>query len=131
MDTQDKSSHKDFALGNLADDLVDLTLELCGKAEDKNPRFPRLFYGNYVDRIINKACDIQEHIFEANDYKIGNTRRQLQLKASSECVTLNHLIRIAWQKKWISEKQRDRWQRLTTAIKFSIVRWIESDNIRG
>lgn len=49
---------RDFAIGNMADDLVKLTLELCGKTEEKTPRFPRLFYPSYVTRIIDTALDI-------------------------------------------------------------------------
>lgn len=131
MATQDNSSHKEFVLANMADDLVDLTLQLCGKVEDRTPRFPRLFYGNYVNRLINKACNIQEYIIEANEFPKGEIRKELQIKARAECVSLNHLIRISWQKGWISEKQRDTWQKLTVAIKFSIIRWISSDDTKG
>ena len=60
-------SAKSFEIGNLADDLVFVTLEICGKAEDKNPRFPRLFYPTFVERIIKDALDIHEKVFEANE----------------------------------------------------------------
>lgn len=118
---------KEFGLGNMADDLVDLTLEMCGKAEDRNPRFPRLFYPSYVDRIINTALDIQELIFEANEIQLGETRRTAQQRAAAKCVYLNHLTRIAYGRGYISEKQRDRWQKLTTAIKWATVHWMQSD----
>ena len=127
MATGASSSRKDFALGNMADDLAVLTLELCGKAEDRTPRFPRLFYPSYVDRIINTALDVQELIFEANEIRRGATRTEAQQRAAAKCVYLNHLIRIAHERGYISERQRDRWQKLVTAIKWSVVRWIESD----
>lgn len=57
---------KEFGLGNMADDLVSLTLELCGKADDRNPRFPRLFYPSFVTRTINTALDIQELMEKQN-----------------------------------------------------------------
>ena len=121
------SSRKDFALGNMADDLVTLTLELCGKADDRNPRFPRLFYPSYVSRIVNTALDIQELIIEANEIRRGITRSDAQRQAAAKCVYLNHLIRIAHERGYISERQRDRWQKLVTAIKWATVRWMESD----
>ena len=121
------SSRKDFALGNMADDLVDLTLELCGKAEDRTPRFPRLFYPSYVNMLVSTALDVQELIIEANEIRIGDKRLEAQQRAAAKCVYLNHLTRIAHKRGYISEKQRDRWQKLTTAIKWATVRWIKSD----
>lgn len=118
---------KEFGLGNMADDLVSLTLELCGKADDRNPRFPRLFYPSFVTRTINTALDIQELIIEANEIRIGEARRTAQQQATAKCVYLNHLARIAYERGYISEKQRDRWQKLTTAIKWATVHWMQSD----
>ena len=46
---------KAFRLGNMCDDLVDLTIEMCGKDEDKCPRFPKWSYATLVDRIMNTA----------------------------------------------------------------------------
>lgn len=112
----------------MADDLVDLTIDMCGNAEDSHPRFPRLLYPNYVNRIMNTVLDIQELLFESNEIQRGETRRTAQQQAAAKCVYLNHLIRIAFGKGWISEKQRDRWQSLTTAIKWATVRWIQSDD---
>lgn len=127
MGTTGQSSHKDFALGNMADDLVGTTLELCGKADDRTPRFPRLFYPTYVDRIVNTALDVQELIIEANEIRRGEARRTAQQQAAAKCVYLNHLIRIAHWRGYISEKQRDRWQKLVTSIKWATVKWMESD----
>ena len=128
MSSTEPSSHKAFGLGNMADDLVSLTLELCGKAEDNKPRFPRLFYPSYVDRIVNTALDVQELIIEANEIRRGDTRRAAQQQAAAKCVYLNHLIRIAHERGYISEKQRDRWQKLVTAIKWATVKWMQSDD---
>ena len=87
--------NKDFAIGNMVDDLVDVTLELCGKTEEKTPRFPRLFYPSYVKRIVETALDIQELVWEANEIAAGETRAKAQKTAAAKCVYLNHLIRIA------------------------------------
>lgn len=119
---------KVFRLANMADELLDLTLTLCGKDEEQNPRFPRLFYSNYVDRIIDTVLDIQENIIIANeDPSLGYSGRlELQTRAKSKCVQLNHLIRVAWNKGWISDKQQVRWQNLTTSIFWKIKHWIDS-----
>ena len=57
-------------------------------------------------------------------------RETAQKTAAAKCVYLNHLIRIAHHRGWISDKQRNRWQALTTKIKFAIVGWIKSDKKR-
>lgn len=51
----------------MADDLVELTLQLCGKDQDHAPRFPERFYDSYVTRIVDTALDIQEAVSLAND----------------------------------------------------------------
>ncbi len=123
-------AHKDFALGNMADDLLDVTLELCGKTENKTLRFPKAFYPTYVKRMVDTALDIQEYIFEANEIRVGEKRKEAQQMAARKCVYLNHLIRIAYQRGYISEKQRVRWQKLTTAVEWVTVSWIRSDEKR-
>ena len=118
---------KEFELANMTDDLMTLSLELCGKDENKTPRFPKLFYPNYVNRVINTALDIQEKVIIANETRIGPARTLLQEEAAAKCVYLNHLIRIAKNKGYISEKQRERWQKLTVNIRWAIARWMQSD----
>lgn len=116
-----------FAIGNLADDMVELTLELCGKDENHTLRFPKVLYDSYVNRIANTALDIQGLIFESNGIHRGDRRLDLQRDAASKCIYLIHLIRIAANKRWISEKQRDRWQSIVVSLKWAIVRWRQSD----
>lgn len=58
------SSSADFQLANMADDLLALTLDLCGRKAENG---------------------------------------------------------------WISEKQRDRWSKLTVNVKWKIVAWMKSD----
>lgn len=111
----------------MADDLVSITLELCGKGEMKTLRFPKAFYSNYVNRIIMTSLDIQKNVFVANSTVRDEYRFELQREAASLCSYLNHLIRIAFNGGWISEKQRNRWQKCTTALRWSIVNWYKSD----
>ena len=48
----------------MTDDLVDTTLELCEKDENKTLRFPKVLYSSYVKRIVETALDIQELVWE-------------------------------------------------------------------
>ena len=112
-----------FHLANMVDELVELTLTLCGKDENKTLRFPKAFYDSYVSYIVSSAMEIQKAVILANESRDVNLRLKLQNNAESYCVLLNHQIRVAWSKGWISEKQRDRWQSLTTSIKWTIRRW--------
>ena len=121
---------KAFRLGNMCDDLVELTIEMCGKDEDKCPRFPKWSYATLVDRIMNTALDIQEQVIEANEHELGETRAGMQKTAAAKCIYLNHLIRIAWQRGYISLKQHDRWAKLVTDIKWKTVNWYQSDMSR-
>lgn len=116
---------KEFQIGNMADDLVELTLQLCGKDQDHTPRFPERFYDSYVTRIVDTALDIQEAVSLANDDRENSLpeRRRLQGRAEAKCVYLNHLIRVAWRFGWISDKQQTRWQGLTAALRYKIYNW--------
>lgn len=51
----------------------------------------------------------------------------MQKTAAAKCIYLNHLIRIAWQRGYISLKQHDRWAKLVTDIKWKTVNWYQSD----
>ena len=76
-------SAADFRIGNLADDLLCLTLELCGKDAAHTPRFPVRFYDSLVKEIIGAALQIHEAVFLANeDREIGYAERR-RLKARS------------------------------------------------
>lgn len=110
-------------VGNLSDDLVNLTLQMCGKKDDERPRFPRQFYDTYVRRIIDSALDIQRNVFLANESVDVSERKKYQQSAMSECVYLNHLVRTAHDGKWISDKQRDTWVTLITKVRFVVKAW--------
>ena len=118
-------SAADFRIGNLADDLLCLTLELCGKDTAHTPRFPARFYDSLVKTIIGAALEIHEDVFLANeDREIGyGERRRLKARAEAKCVHLNHLIRVSEERGWISEKQCERWQGLVTNLRWMIYNW--------
>lgn len=109
----------------MADDLLDLTLELCNKDAAHNPRFPARLYDSYVTRTVNTALDVLEYIVLANEDREGSLpdRRRLQSRAEAKCVLLNHLIRSALRHRWISDKQHDRWAGLTTALRWAVYNW--------
>ncbi len=114
----------------MADDLLSLTLQLCGKKEDVTPRFPRLLYDGYVTEIVRSAVTIQRDIIAANEIKRSQQpgeRARLQREACEYCVWLVHMIRVAKDNGWISEKQRTRWSKLTTSLKWKVVAWMKSD----
>lgn len=139
---------EDFKLGKMVDDLLDYSIDMCGK--DYNPqkmkaktentesqeikkktlRFPARFYDNYVNCIMDAVLKIHTSVIIANGYDLGNERLAMQRLACFNCIELNHLIRIASNKGYISEKQREHWQKLTTDIYFKIVNWTKSDNKR-
>lgn len=118
----------EFRTANLADDLLDLTLELTGKDANHTPRFPERFYGSYVQKIVDVALRIHECVIVANEDRwIGQGERYwLQCRAEAECVHLQHLARTAWRKGWISDKQQERWQNLIEQLRWSIYNWRES-----
>lgn len=128
MSTLDKSQAKDFLLGNMADDLLDLTLNLCGRKDSSTPRFPRLLYDGYVSQIIEASVLIQKNIIIANELPRADKRKSLQEEASYTCVWLTHMIRVAGQNGWISSKQQEQWQKLVVNIKWKIISWMKSDN---
>lgn len=128
MSTSDKSQAKDFLLGNMADDLLSLTLDLCGRKDSSTPRFPRLLYDSYVNQIIQAAILIQKNIIIANELPRSARRKELQQEAASTCIWLTHMIRIAGQHGWVSSKQQEQWQNLVVNIKWKIVAWMKSDD---
>lgn len=104
----------------LADDSVLTTLTYCSKKQNKTSRFPAAYYDTYVSRIINSNLNIQRYIFEAIENPDKELKNKYWHRVLSECTYLNHLIRIAYQKKWISSKQRDIWQEKIIKIKLEI-----------
>jgi hypothetical protein len=59
-------SNPDFKLGNMTTELVDYTIGLCNKDENKTPRFPQRLYNSYVSKIVTLSIEILEGIFVTN-----------------------------------------------------------------
>lgn len=128
--TKPAKLNSDFVLGNYATDLVSYTLDICKQARDgnkENPRFPIVFYDSYVEELIKSALSLHKYICHANSVRYDPARRQpRQEAAAGESVHLEHLILIAYQKGWISEKQHDRWQKMICDLHYGIIRWMSS-----
>ncbi len=129
-----ESSSHNFDLALTADELYDYTLEICGKQEDdegnKTYRFPMYTYPNYVSRILDTAGDIHQDIIVANESFDFEERIRLENDAIGKCVYLNHLTRLAGNRGWISEKQLNRWRKLTNAVYWLSHNWRKSDRAR-
>ena len=115
----------DFKTGNMATALVEYTLDMCGKDESKNLRFPAAFYGSYVSELIRSAIALHRCICYANAMRYDPSRRiPAQERADAEAVNLEHLILIAYNKGWISEKQHTQWQKKICDLHFCILNWM-------
>lgn len=108
--TKQSKLNPDFKIGNLATDLVAYTLDICNKQDEGTPRFPQKYYDSYVTEIVKSAIQIHKNVCYANAVKLDALRRiARQEEAQAECVNLEHLILIAYDKGWISEKQHTTW----------------------
>ena len=138
------TSRHDFKLAQMADDLYDYTLKLCGKQieefeekqsneekqeseKKKTYRFPLYLYPNYVSRMLNTAGDIHEDIIIANESRDVEKRLKLQDDVIGKCVYLNHLTKLARDRGWISNKQLNDWRTLTNGVFWSTWNWMRSD----
>lgn len=124
---------KDFALCNLVDDLFLLTLDMCDR-DSKRPRTPKRLHRSLADRIVLTASAIQEAVILANETELSAAAReerlQLQKSAMRHCTVLKHQARILCERGYISEKQRERWQKLTVSVYWKIYAWQKSDKKR-
>lgn len=121
---------KDFRLGNMADDLVDLVLSLCNKDEKHTPVYPERYYsgdGNWVPHIVRTTLSIHENIILANQLRVSQQRCDMQKEAMRKLVYLNHLARISRKKGWISDKQMKAWTDLSCAVYFKTKAWYDND----
>lgn len=118
----DAELQPNFQIGQMVDDLVEITIDLCVKKHDKEYRFPYKIYNTYVDRIMNTILDIQQDIFIANGLR-SEKREQLRQDAYTKCIYVLHLMRISNNKGWISDKQYERWTKLTVNLKYKIKNW--------
>lgn len=97
-----------FYLLSVSDQLVELILEVCGKRDEKSPKFPRVLYDTYVNKIILIALRIQEISIYLTSEKLEDNFDRYQTELELKAIQLNHLLRIAYEKKWINDSQRER-----------------------
>lgn len=86
---------RDFALADMADDLLLLTLDMCDR-DGKKPRLPKRLHRSLADRIALTACAIQEAVILANEteLKTGRAERaEHQAEAMRRCMVLKHQAR--------------------------------------
>ena len=123
-------SDKDFALCNMADELLLLTLNLCDR-EGKRPRTPKRLHRSLVDRIVLTACAIQEETILANETELSSATRAeraaRQKEAMRRCVVLKHQSRMLHECGYISDKQSERWQKLIVALYWKLYAWARAD----
>lgn len=114
----------DFVIGNMATDLVDLTLEFCNKEDGKPPRFPKNMYNSFVTELVNLALEIQHNVCVANSNRVdAKDRAKLQGDAMGDCVCLEKDVFVAYRRGWISAKQFLRWQKLICNLHWKIFNW--------
>lgn len=117
-------SNPDFKLGNMAAELVDYTLDICGKDESKTPRFPERFYDSYVKEIVTLSVGILAEIYAANSVKNDAEERKKHREAVlGKCGAMAKLVFSAYKHKWISDKQNTTWQKKINSIYFVVNRW--------
>lgn len=119
----------EFAICNLADDLLLLTLDMCDR-ESAKPRLPKRLHRSLADRIILTASAVQEAVILANETDLPTSRAEraaYQREAMRRLAVLKHQARILHARGYISDKQRDRWQQLTVALYWKIYAWAKAD----
>lgn len=123
--THESKLNPNFKIGNLATDLVAYTLDICNRKDEGTPRFPTKYYDSYVSEIVKSAIHLHKNVCYANAVRLDTERRRArQEEAQAECVNLEHLILIAYDKGWISEKQHRTWQTLICDLHYMIIRWM-------
>lgn len=119
----------EFAICNLADDLLLLTLDMCDR-ESAKPRLPKRLHRSLADRIILTASAVQEAVIIANETDLSTSRADraaYQREAMRQLTVLKHQARILHARGYISDKQRDRWQQLTVSLYWRIYAWAKAD----
>lgn len=117
-------SNPDFKLGNMATELVDYTIGLCNKDENKTPRFPQRLYNSYVSKIVTLSIEILEGIFATNAIRDDvNIRKQYRETVLGKCGAMAKLVFTAYKNKWISDKQHTTWQKKINSIYFVVNKW--------
>ena len=117
-----ESLQSNFVIGNLAKDLMIETFRICGKKQDKKPRFP-IVLQRYVDLMCETSINIHKSVCLANSSRDSGKRKSYIADSKGLCVHLSHLIDIAFSGRWISEKQHDKWLGLVNAIYWKLLYW--------
>ena len=121
--------NEDFALCSMADDLLLLTLDMCDR-DSKTPRTPKRLHRSLADRIVLTACAIQEAVILANETELRDhrpERTEYQRAAMKHCAVLKQQARILYERGYISDKQRERWQKLCVSLYWRVYAWAKSD----
>ena len=124
--------NQDFALCDMADDLLLLTLDMCDR-DSRRPRTPKRLHRSLADRIVLAACTIQEAVILANETGLQTGRESRaghQAAAMRYCIVLKHQARILHERGYISDKQCERWQKLCVNVYWKIYAWAKSDSKR-
>lgn len=109
-------------------DLIYYTLEITNNVR----RFPKKIRFTVTNRLQDKALNIYELIFEANelfpedryDFK---ERRRLMRKAITQCKQLSSLIELCLETKRIEVRQAEHWIGLVSEIIKMTIKLMESD----
>ena len=117
---------REFEICDMADDLLLLTLDMCDR-EGSRPRLPKRLHRSMADRIILTASAIQEAVILANETQLSPARAEYQAEAMRRCAVLKHQSRILVARGYISERQRDRWQKLAVGLYWHIHAWRNAD----
>lgn len=115
-----------FIIGQLALELVEYTIERCGKRKDKGGNFPYRLYNTLVDRILTYSLDIHEYVVLANSENVNsNVRIEYQKKALGLTIAMKQLIRVCYEKRWITPKQQEIWVGKIVTIMYKIKNWMK------
>lgn len=114
-----------FIIGNLATDLIDLTIKMCVRdSKSKTYRFPVVLYPSYVKDLMTSAVNIHRYVCDANSLEVSDPERNKQRRrAMGECAHISGMVFSCLKKGWISEKQHDTWQKLIGSIFWKLRAW--------
>lgn len=88
---------------------MEITMTYCGKNEHKTLLYPKRFYDNFVNRIMNTMLDIVDDVILGNGYNRESIQQNNFEDALDKCILLNHYIRVSEKKGYLTTRQRDLW----------------------
>lgn len=119
------SSSPDFVIGNRAEEMFEIVLSICSPKKG-GTTFPDYVRKEYTDEMIRTARGVLRDVIYANGSR-GESRLRLQESAQNGITYLTFLIRAAYDKKWISEKQHERVARILSELTKRIWNWKRAD----